>query len=411
MSAVLALPLAAIQPRAKRRMVVLSVSAGNGHLRAAQALCAAAQDWQDLEVQHIDVLSLAPFLFRKLYADLYLKLVQSLPSAWSALYRHTDLACPESRTNRVRRRIEHACTRALRRRLAQLAPDIIVCTHFLPAEMLGRLPEHKRPAAPLYVQVTDYDLHSMWLQPNVAGYFVASEELAWQLRQRGVPAARVHVSGIPVMPGFVRPPARAEARKELGLPEKRFVILLMGGGHGHGEMARIAQELLSLPQAPVVLAVAGRNAANQAALEVLARETAQQLRVFGFTDRIPVLMRAADFAVSKPGGLTTAECLALGLPLIAVDSIPGQEERNADYLLEHGAALKAVSAARVQYRARQLLDDPARLARMREAARALGKPQAAGSVLRITLGLRPVAGDDAKPAPSFLQRRFPLPHP
>lgn len=386
--ATLPLNLRVARARARRRIVVLSVSAGNGHLRAAQALCGAARDMDDVEVQHIDVLSLAPFFFRKLYADLYLKLVQSFPAAWSLLYRRTDLARPDSAANQLRRRIERACTRALRRRLAQLAPEVIICTHFLPAEMLGWLAPHKRPRAPVYVQVTDYDLHSMWIQPNVAGYCVGSQELAWQLRQRGVHPARIHVSGIPVMPAFTRPPTRQQARRELGLPPDAPVILLMGGGHGQGEMARIAHDLLCLPQAPLVLAVAGRNAASKAALDRLAQRFGAQLRVFGFTDSVHVLMRCADFAVSKPGGLTTAECLALGLPMIAVDSIPGQEECNADYLLEHGAALKAVTPARVAWRARQLLEDSQRLAGMRQAAAALGRPHAALNVLQIALARR-----------------------
>ena len=93
-------------------------------------------------------------------------------------------------------------------------------------------------------------------------------------------------------------------------------------------------------------------------------------------------MGCADLAIGKPGGLTTSECLALGLPLIVFAPIPGQEERNCDYLLENGAGLKAVDAVALEYRVRALLTEPQRLARMRDNARRLGRPQAAHQVLR-----------------------------
>jgi processive 1,2-diacylglycerol beta-glucosyltransferase len=118
-----------------------------------------------------------------------------------------------------------------------------------------------------------------------------------------------------------------------------------------------------------------------AALQALAARHGERLRPFGFTDRVAELMAASDVAVTKPGGLTTSECLALGLPMIVHAPIPGQEERNCDYLLEQGAGLKAVDAVALEYRLAALLQDPARLAALRTRARALGRPQAAAAVL------------------------------
>jgi processive 1,2-diacylglycerol beta-glucosyltransferase len=384
-----ALTVTATSPRpaggrlARRTIVVLSVSAGNGHVRAAQALCSAGATDPAIEMVHLDVMQFVPRAFRKIYTDLYLQLVRKFPLAWSALYHYTDRAAAESAGQRWRRLVERLCMAQLRRRLAELTPDAIICTHFLPAEMLCALPAAERPAGGVWVQITDYGLHSMWLQPGVSGYFVGSEELAWQLRQRGVGAHQVHVTGIPVMPAFSNPPGRAQAAASLGLDPLRPTVLLMGGGHGHGDLLRITSDLIALEQRPTVLVATGNNAGLRAALTSLASAYPIRLRVLGYTNQMAMLMACADFVISKPGGLTTAECLAMGLPMIAVESIPGQEERNADYLLEHGAALKAASACKVEYRVRQLLSDPARLASMQEAARTLGQAHAGRDALRI----------------------------
>jgi processive 1,2-diacylglycerol beta-glucosyltransferase len=159
------------------------------------------------------------------------------------------------------------------------------------------------------------------------------------------------------------------------------IVLLMGGGSGVGGLAAQAEALLRVEQAPVVVALAGRSVEALSQLQALAPRFGGRLMPMGFTDRVASLMRGADLVVTKPGGLSTSECLALGLPMILTSPIPGQEERNADYLLEAGAALKAIDILALRLRAAALLGDPARLARMAAAARAIGRPYAARDVL------------------------------
>ena len=155
----------------------------------------------------------------------------------------------------------------------------------------------------------------------------------------------------------------------------------MGGGAGVGALDEAAATLLALDVDFQLIALAGRNAAMLEKLQAIAQRHPGRLFPHGYTNRIERLMGAADLAISKPGGLTTSECLALGLPMIVFAPIPGQEERNCDYLLEHGAALKAVDATALEYRVRELVADPARLAAMRANARRLGTPNAARAVL------------------------------
>ena len=371
---------------APRRLLLLSVSAGAGHVRAAEALRAAALARGDAEVQHLDVMDHVSSAFRALYTDLYLKLVEHSPTAWSMLYRIMDRTPPNAPVARLRRAIERLNTRELRRAIAAFAPDAVVCTHFLPAELLMRERERGRLACPVHVVVTDFDLHGMWVVPDMAGWFAASDEVAFRMRARGLDAARIHVTGIPIMPAFAEAHDRDACAREFGLDPARRAILLMGGGAGLGGLDEVAARLLAIDADFQLVALAGRNEKALARLRTLAATHPQRLVAQGFTDRVERLMGACDLVVTKPGGLTTSECLALGRPMVVHAPIPGQEERNCDYLLEQGAALKAVDAIALDWRVRELLAQPQRLARLAERARALGHPHAARDVLRVVLG-------------------------
>jgi processive 1,2-diacylglycerol beta-glucosyltransferase len=187
------------------------------------------------------------------------------------------------------------------------------------------------------------------------------------------------------MPAFGTQPGRTECAAEYGLDPQRTTILLMGGGAGLGSLDKVAEQLLTIPGEFQLIVLAGRNAEALTSLQQLATRYPGRLFPQGFTNKVERLMACADLVVTKPGGLSTSECLAMGLPMILNAPIPGQEERNADYLLEQGAALKACDAVTLEYRIRLLLGDPARLAKMRENAIALGKPRATAQVLQTVM--------------------------
>jgi processive 1,2-diacylglycerol beta-glucosyltransferase len=369
------------------KILLLSVSAGAGHVRAAEALRACAEiELPDVQALHLDVMDYASTAFRKLYTDAYIKLVNKHPALWGMLYQMTADARTDATMHKMRRLIERLNTRALRKRIAEFAPDAIVCTHFLPAEILMHEIRRGRLDVPVWVQVTDFDLHRMWVIPHMTGYFAANEEIAFRMRAVGMAAATVHVTGIPIMPAFSQPPKRDECAREFGLDPQQRILLLMGGGAGVGNLEQVAASLLALEVGDFQLIVlAGKNAAALTALQNLARQYPSRLFPQAFTQHIERLMACADLVITKPGGLTSSECLAMGTPMIVHSPIPGQEERNADYLLEQGAALKAVDAVGLQYRVGELLASPARLAQLRERTHAIARPHAAREVLRIVL--------------------------
>ena len=370
-----------------KRILLLSVSAGAGHVRAAQAIEAyAARDGHAgggpaAVALHLDVMDFVTPAFRKLYTDFYIKLVNKAPALWGYLYHATHDAPKDSSMQRLRRGVERLNTHALMKQIAAFRPDAIICTHFLPAELLSRALRERQLACPVWVQVTDFDLHRMWVHERMQGYFAATDEVAYRMRHEGIPADRIHVTGIPIMPAFAQVPDRVRCAQAFGLDPQRTTILLMGGGAGLGSLDTIAARLLALPGDFQLIVLAGKNAAALAALQVLVAEYPGRLLAQGFTSEVERLMACADLVITKPGGLTTSECLALGLPMIVNAPIPGQEERNADYLLEQGVALKAFDAVTLEYRVRLLLDHPEQLQAMRAKALSLGRPRAALDVL------------------------------
>jgi len=363
---------------------VLSVSAGAGHVRAADAVVKAASTAKPpLIATHLDLLTLVPKDFRKLYGEQYIRLVEKLPQLWSYLYSKTDRPSRDSLVGQLKRAAEKLNTRKLNAEIERLAPDVILCTHFLPAELLSRQKSKGRSLPPLWVQVTDFDVHALWVHSHVDRYCVANEEVAFRLADRGVPRERITVTGIPVMPQFNAPLDRAICAGELGLEPEKFTVLMMAGGAGVGGLDTLAERVLRLPDPPQLVALAGRNADLLQRLNALARQHPGKLFPLGFTTTVERVMTAADLVVTKPGGLSVSECLAKHRPMLLVSPIPGQEERNADYLLESGAAIKAVDGGTFVFKLANLMAEPARLADMSAAAARIGRPGAAADVVAL----------------------------
>jgi len=398
------------------RVLIYSVSAGAGHVRAAEAALNAFKRYHpEVEVEHVDVMKLVPAAFRKSYVDSYLKIVNSLPSVWGWLYARTDRLPPASAFATVRKFVQRLNTQDILAHAAARRPDAILATHFLPAEIFsdlaGKKPGPQRrgtafqavdtgkmpvprglPLPPkLAVVITDHDVHQLWVHPNVDRYYTASDEIAYLLAERKIDPALIRVTGIPCDPVFgelVDDPARQRLRKLLGLANAPAPILLLNA-HGCGVTGAAAAQALAgiinhvLAQGPpkTVLVVCGRNEKIQETLAgVLKAPPPSLVRVYGFVTNMHELLGIADLAVTKPGGLSTSECLARCVPMVLVSPIPGQEERNAEMLLENGCAVVARTPVALSYKLESLLGNPQRLAGMRENCRRTGKPHAAAEI-------------------------------
>jgi processive 1,2-diacylglycerol beta-glucosyltransferase len=371
----------------KQKILVFSVSAGAGHIRAAEAIKAGSMKWFDnLDVMHIDVMELVPKLFRKAYADSYLKIVEKYPALWGYLYNKADQERADSALNQIRIAIERINTQKLKKVIFDIDPDHIICTHFLPAQLLSRKKAKGVITKPVWVVDTDFDVHALWIHDHIEGYFTANDEVAWRMTARGIPQNIIHVTGIPIMPVFGETRNREVCAHEFGLNPEKTTFFMISGAAGIGGIEILAEKLLELPYDFQLIGLAGRNNTLLKRLQEISARCPGRLFPIPFTTIIERIMTASDVAITKPGGLTASECLAVGLPMIVISPIPGQEERNSDFLLENGAALKACDSGALSYRVSLLLNDPKRILELKENASRLGKPDAARAVLETVVG-------------------------
>lgn len=372
------------------KVLVLSASAGAGHLRAAQAIERAfAELGAAAEVRHLDTLDYTNKLFRNLYSKTYIDIVNKAPEALGWLYDHLDKPWKNERRRLV---FDKLNTRPFVKLLKQYQPEIVICTHFLPAEIISWLKAKERLSSRQAIIVTDFDVHAMWLCHHYEHYFVALDETRAHLETLGIPAEKISVSGIPIDPVFAEPKDKHEMRKKHGLQPDRTTILVSAGGFGVGPMEVIMESLSRLRHAAQIIAICGRNQELRNRLNRLVSGLAPGLRaavkVVGYTQEMDEYMAASDLVVGKPGGLTTSEALAKGLVSVIVNPIPGQEERNSDHLLEESVAIRCNNLPVLGYKLDRLLDDPARFAAMQEQARRLARPRAAHEIVTKLLALK-----------------------
>lgn len=362
------------------RIMILSASAGAGHMMASEALRSAFRTASpESSVEVVDILQLSNPFFRRLYAQGYLALVNHAPSAMGWLYDALDRPNQRHR-DWLRTLFQNLNLGWTMRHLIRSRPNLIVNTHFLSAEIVAQLRRQGRLDCPQVTVTTDFETHRLWVQPPTERYYTASQEGKAYVVQLGVAAEDVLVTGIPVRRPFEEPIAQADARARYALAPDQPTVLMLCGGFGVGPTAEMFRELLRLPRAVQVVVVTGHNARLQRRFARLAQRHDRVIRVLGYTDKMHELMRAADVVVTKPGGLTVSESLVCGLPLVVVNPIPGQEARNSDFLLERGAGIKVNNPRLLGYRILRLLEDPGRLAELRRAARALGQPAAAQAI-------------------------------
>jgi processive 1,2-diacylglycerol beta-glucosyltransferase len=208
-------------------------------------------------------------------------------------------------------------------------------------------------------------------------YCVAAEETKARLVARGAAAENIIATGIPISAKFSAKLDRESVRKRLGLRDDLPIILVLSGGFGMGPVAEILAELDKVGQQFQTMVVTGRN--EELRRELAASERKHPTHVLGFASNMHELMAIADLIITKPGGLTSSEALAMSKPLFILNPIPGQEAANSDFLLERGAAVKINRVEDLPFRVERLLGTP-KLAEMGVAAKALGRPNAAKAI-------------------------------
>lgn len=364
-----------------KRILIISASAGSGHVIAARAVEQALERVKaypgELQPVHIDLLQFSTAFYKMIYRDVYLYMAKRTPLLYGYIYNTSDRLKRQNKPDFVRRFLDSMNSRKFRKFILEQPWDVIVSTHFLSSQLICELKRRGKLDTPLVTVTTDFGLHSYWILPECEHYIVADEANRRHLMAMGIPAERVNNFGIPVLPVFWERKERGGLRRKLGLDPDLPAILLLAGGFGISPIEHIVDGLGSVKTPFQMVAVAGRNRKLLKNLRAKSRGLPFKLKPVGYTDLMDEYMKSSDIVITKPGGLTTAEALACGLPVMVINPIPGQEDMNSDMLLEQGAGVKVMHPVDVPYRLEQILSDPRRLAALKRAARRLARPRAA----------------------------------
>lgn len=362
-------------------LLLVSVSAGAGHGQAAEAIRkTAAKRYPELTVAHIDMMDYVGRAVKKAVVESYELMATQFPELWRFMYKKTD----RPQTSRLVRGGSKLLNRGAAGRfleyIAAQKPDQILCTHFLPAHALLEAPAKHQLQAPISILMTDYDKHDLLTTPGLNHYFVATEKMQWKMQRAGIPAARITVSGIPVDPVFYEAKDPAALKDTYLIPKDKPVFLILSGGQGLAKLDAIVTTLFVSPRPIHIIAIAGNNQKLLEKLEQLQPPAHITLTSVGWTDQMDEYMRLADVIITKPGGMSTTECLTLGKPMILISPIPGQEEHNAEYILERGGGVIAHTTDDLLYYVENELT-----ALVAKSAPQIKKPLAAAQIILNTL--------------------------
>jgi len=364
------------------RILILSITAGQGHNRTAKAVADAAES-RGHECRIVDTFEYVSPAMGELVDGGYRLSVALTPKAFRAAFHSFERA--EQQDNnasilKAYKSISNRLSMELEPVYDEFRPDAVVCTMSFIAQIATSIYERGKCDAPRLGIVTDYTLHPFWLGTKLDVLVTPSEQLTEGFVHRGIDRSVIHPLGIPISQAFSNKIGRQEACRMLGIDDMP-TILLMGGSMGHGDIYKTIESMDRIPSLFQILAVCGSNKRMENKLKGL--QTRQPMHVYGYTDQVHVMMEAADLIVTKPGGLTVSEAIAKQLPMVLINPIPGQEERNMDFLTNFGMGMRANRTLPVSEVVGQLIMSEERRRMMREAQALFGKPNAAADVCTI----------------------------
>lgn len=361
----------------RRRVLLVSCAVGAGHNQAARAIAnALAAACPEVDVEVLEMLSLTPRVFRACYVGAFIVGMTRFPWVYGACFKLTNRPQRPGRGvwERVRLSMERAVLRRFAGHLLRRDADVVVCTHFLPAGIVGRLIVSGRLCTRHMVVVTDIDVHRWWYSEGVDHWFVSTPDGGGQLQRWGIDPGKITASGIPVHPKWTSSVDPAKVLADWRLPGDMPVVLLCGGAQFTcGPVGKIAGKILATCKNVCVVVLAGWNKKLLASLAALP-ESGSRLFGMGYTDRVYELVSICSLVVTKPGGVITAECLSKGAAMVLINPVTGQESGNAEYLLREGAAVICRTVDQIASEVARLMGDPAARADLAANARRLYRP-------------------------------------
>ena len=366
-----------------KRVLLMYISQVSGHRQGAVAISKSLKSLDpDCEVLSINGFGYTYPLMEKIINTAYMGVIKRAPKIWEYLYDNPKVI---KFSEKWKQSIHKSSHKKLKPLIDKFKPDVVVCTQAFPCGMVADYKmAHQLPITVIGV-LTDYAPHLYWLNEGVDHYVVPSLEARERYVNEGVPQERIKVLGIPIRMKFAESTGAGNIAKKLGLDLNIPTVLIMGGGQGLGPMKEAVKSLVRLERQVQLIVICGTNVKLVNWIKKIQRKTAKKIIFYDYASNVDELMEVSTLIVSKPGGMTTSECLAKGLPMVIVDPIPGQEERNSQFLVNQGIAIRVDDKRHIANEIDALLNDPKQLAAMKKAALENGKPMAAENIARLIL--------------------------
>lgn len=366
------------------KILVLHARVGNGHYKAAEVIRdKLEQSYPNATIYFEDGLEESSRLANFIAIKGYQNILKYIPEMFGSMYSKTDTP-DKGAMEAAYKVINKYLTIRIKKMLREKQPDIIFSTHPFVTRMCAYLKRKGKTSAKLATLITDYAPHNMWVTEysNIDKIMVATEEVKELcIKKYGVPDSKLLVTGIPIADRFFEKMDREKILEEFGLDASSPIFLFFpGGGLGVGNSTELLKELLKCNLPYQLVVISGKNEKLKAEFEEIVKEDTRNIRVLGFTDKVPELMYIAEAVISKPGGLTSTECLISQKPMLIINAVPGQEEQNSSYLCNNGAAIR-VAEGELEACVTLLLNKPIRIKQMKEMCEVLRKPNASKDIV------------------------------
>ena len=373
-----------------KKVMIFYGSYGGGHLSAARSIKEYIETkYTDIEIQMVDCIEYVNKMVNKVTTTAYTELAKKAPWAWGYVYKKSEKGLMAKITTDANKLMAYK----LNKLLQEFNPDYVISTHFFSSQMCAYLKKKNKAHFKLATVITDYAPHEQWLicPEEVDYFFVAHNGMRDALIDKGISKSKVFATGIPLSNRFLEHYNKKEILDEFGLKQgKKRVLFFAGGEFGLGKSTTLqvlktfAEHFHNIQ----IIAIAGRNKNIKEKFEELVENTSREdtIKILEYTNRVPELMSISDLVVTKPGGLTTTESLASGLPIIVINPIPGQEEENAEFLEKNGVAIWIRKEDNVKEILENLFNNPEKMLEMKVKARLLAKKNSTQDICKIVLG-------------------------
>lgn len=363
------------------KILILSAATGGGHLRAAHAIESYILEHEkEAEVEVVDTLKSISHILDKTICDGYHFLATKTPKVFGKLYQKTN---EENSFSQVVPKFNSLFSLKLIPLMEEKKPDVIIATHPFVTEMVSQLKEKGIVKAPLICILTDYGLHKAWIAKNVDAYIVSNEDMVPEMIHQGVKREIIYPFGIPVHDVFFDKKDKQLLLKEMGLDPVLPTILIMAGSFGVTNIMQIYRNIITVQAMFQLIVITGKNQRLYDAFEKAIEKSPKNTNLVFFTNEVEKYMHASDLIITKPGGLTVSEAIACNIPLAVFDAIPGQEEDNANFLLQHEMAVRIHKGDNCAEMIRLLLQDHERLEKMRDSCANFDKSQSSKNIVSL----------------------------